>query len=100
MTESSVSLAEKNMADDQNTKYKDDAEAKLESADTDMESQTELLITAIEELIELQPACIDTGMSYEERVARREQEIESLKKALCILTAYAEYGPDGLSDAC
>merc|ERR1712100_548884 len=29
-------------------------------------------------------------MSYEERVARREDEIESLKKALCVLSAYAE----------
>ena len=28
---------------------------------------------------ELQPACVDTGMSYEERVAKREQEMEALK---------------------
>jgi hypothetical protein len=100
MTETSVSLAEKTMAEEQKTKYKDDTVAKLESADSDLSSQTELLTTAISELIELQPACVDTGMSYEERVARREQEIESLKKALCILEAYAEYGPDGLAGAC
>merc|ERR1719355_447123 len=100
MTESSVSLAEKKMAEEQNTKYKDDAEAKLESADTDMSAQSDLLIQAIKELIELQPACVDTGMSYEERVARREQEIESLKKGLCILEAYQEYGPDGVGDKC
>merc|ERR1719335_1996236 len=37
------------------------------------------------ELQELQPACVQTAMSYEERVAKREQEIESLKKALCVL---------------
>lgn len=29
--------------------------------------------------------CIDTGMSYEERVEKREEEIEALHKALCIL---------------
>jgi len=100
MTESSVSLAEKKMAEEQKTKYKDDAEANLESANTDLDSQSELLSTSISELMELKPACIDTGMSYEERVERRQQEIDSLKKALCILTAYAEYGPDGLADAC
>merc|ERR1719161_1220592 len=91
-TETAVSLAEKTTAVEQKTKQKDDAVAKLESADSEMTSQAELRDTAIKELIELQPSCIDTGMSYEERVARREQEIESLKKALCILEAYAEYG--------
>merc|ERR1719326_2172345 len=100
MTETSVSLAEKTTAEEQNTKYKDDTVSKLESADADLASQNELLTTAISELIELQPACIDTGMSYKERVARREQEIESLKKALCVLTAYAEYGPEGAGDKC
>merc|ERR1719281_356161 len=100
MTETGVSLAEKTMAEEQKTKQKDDAEAKLESADTDMGSETELLMTAIKELIELQPACVDTGMSYEERVARREQEIESLKKALCILESFAKYGPDGAGGEC
>jgi len=39
-------------------------------------------------------------MSYAERVARREDEIASLKKALCIFGAYSEYGPDGLADKC
>jgi len=34
---------------------------------------------AIRELLELKPTCVDIGMSYEERVARREDEIESLK---------------------
>merc|ERR1719181_551570 len=96
MTESGVSLAEKEMAEEQKTKYKDDTVAKLESADAEFASQADLRDTAIKELIELQPACVDTGMSYEERVARREQEIESLKKALCILESFAKYGPDGI----
>merc|ERR1719380_442301 len=100
MTETGVSLAEKTMAEEENTKYKDDTLSKLESADKDMTAQAELRDTAIKELIELQPPCVDTGMSYEGRVARREQEIESLKKALCILTAYAEYGPDGAAGQC
>merc|ERR1719161_2988938 len=59
--------------------------AKLADDKTALENTQELLNKAIEELQELHSACVDTGMSYEERVAMREQEIESLKKALCIL---------------
>merc|ERR1719321_1251430 len=36
----------------------------------------DLLDKALETLEKLRPACVDTGMSYEERVARREAEIE------------------------
>jgi hypothetical protein len=45
----------------------------------------ELLDSSLETLEKLRPACVDTGMSYEERVARREAEIEALKNALCVL---------------
>jgi len=51
----------------------------------DMESNMNLVDKALAELEELKPVCIDTGMSYEERVAKREQEIQALKKAVCIL---------------
>jgi hypothetical protein len=84
MTESGKSLAEKNMAHEQKTKQKDSAIEEYESANDDLESQTALLRLSIKTLLELKPTCVDTGMSYEERVARREDEIESLKKALCI----------------
>merc|ERR1719311_682117 len=47
--------------------------------------RTEKLDKAIQELLDLVPACIETGMSYEDRVAKREQEVESLNNALCIL---------------
>ena len=39
----------------------------------------------MDELEKLKPVCVDSGMSWEERKARREQEIESLKEALRIL---------------
>jgi hypothetical protein len=100
MTESGKSLAEKTMANEQKTKQRDGAVDKLEEADDDLDSESKILQSSIKELLELKPTCIDTGMSYEERVARREDEIEALKKALCVLTAYAEYGPEGLADAC
>jgi len=33
----------------------------------------------------LKPSCVDAGENYEERVARRKEEIESLGEALKIL---------------
>jgi len=65
-----------------------------------LKKQTDLLVNNIEELLELKKACVDTGMSYADRVARREEEVAALHKALCILTAYAAYGPDGAADQC
>merc|ERR1712203_1153479 len=72
----------------------------IEQKMTDMQTAQDLLDSALKVIEGLKPTCIDTGMSYEERVAKREEEIKALKKALCILTAYAEYGPEGLADAC
>jgi len=100
MTETSKSLAEKNMAKKEKTRLKDETDSNFNDAEDEMTSQSKILVTSIKELIELKAACVDTGMSYADRVAMREQEIASLKKALCILGAYAEFGPDGLADAC
>merc|ERR1719198_1542515 len=100
MTESGKSLAEKNMAQEQKTKQKDNAIEEYESAEQDIESQTDILRIAIRELLELKPTCVDTGMSYEERVARREDEIESLKKALCTLQNSEDFGPEGSGANC
>merc|ERR1719159_2269397 len=41
---------------------------------------------ANEELEKLKPSCVSTGSSYDEKVARRKQEIEALKEATKILT--------------
>jgi len=100
MTETGKSLAEKKQAVEERSSQKDDASEKLEKADDNLDEQTKILETSIQELLDLKPVCVDTGMSYKERVARREDEIAALKKADCILSAYQQYGPDGLSDAC
>jgi len=100
MTETGKSLATKEQAEKEKTSQKDDAVEKLDQADDNLGSQTQILQTSLTELMELKPTCIDTGMSYEERVARREEEIASLKKAACILDAFAEYGPEGAAGAC
>jgi len=50
----------------------------------DLHTHTVLKADALAELAKLQPACVDTGSDYAEKVARREQEIESLKNAYVI----------------
>merc|ERR1719407_90428 len=96
MTETGMSLGEKTVAKEEKEGYLDDAVTKLEEAQEKLDSESALLKTAISELIELQPACVDTGMSYAERVALRESEIEGLKKAACILENFETYkdGPN------
>jgi len=69
--------AEKNEKTEKVTKDKEDLE--------DAENALKLAQEAFDKL---KPVCIDTGMSYEERKERREQEIESLKDALDILENY------------
>mmetsp|Transcript_95025 Transcript_95025/g.251026 ORF Transcript_95025/g.251026 Transcript_95025/m.251026 type:complete len:751 (+) Transcript_95025:79-2331(+) len=100
MTATGKSLGEKKVIEEQKTTEKDNAEEDLQAADDKLQSNNNILQTSITELLELKAACIDTGMSYRDRVANREDEIEALKKALCILGAYEKFGPDGASDAC
>jgi predicted nucleic acid-binding Zn-ribbon protein len=100
MTETGISLAEKTTAKTQKTAEHEAAEESLQDDTENFGDRLKILNTAIKELLDLKPTCVDTGMSYEERVARREDEISALNKAHCILEAYAKYGPDGLSDAC
>lgn len=60
----------------------------------DLVSAQKLLDDALKELEELKPTCMDSGMSYKERVAKREAEMAALTKALCILD------PDGVEKDC
>jgi len=60
-------------------------QADLKTSMEDLQTAQDLLDKALQELEELKPTCIDTGMSYAERVKKREEEMDALKKALCIL---------------
>mmetsp|Transcript_74128 Transcript_74128/g.195409 ORF Transcript_74128/g.195409 Transcript_74128/m.195409 type:complete len:135 (+) Transcript_74128:2-406(+) len=60
-------------------------ENKLVEGKQDLQTAQDLLDGALKRLEDLAPTCIDTTMSFEERVAKREEEMEALKKALCIL---------------
>jgi len=51
----------------------------------DFQTAFKLLDAALKNIEDLKPTCIDTGMSYKERVAKREEEIKALGEALCKL---------------
>merc|ERR1719261_2220985 len=55
------------------------------AAKKDLKSTQAELDAALEYYEKLKPSCVDAGESYEERVQRREEEIQSLKEALQIL---------------
>jgi len=60
-------------------------EATLTQKMTDLKTAMDLLDGALKTLEDLKPMCTDSSMTYAERVAKREEEIEALKQALCIL---------------
>jgi len=64
---------------------KQDAEQSEEETEKDLLGTQKELDAALAYYDKLKPDCIDSGVSYEERVARRKEEIESLQEALKIL---------------
>merc|ERR1719336_1463738 len=77
------------------TDQKNDVVQKYDDAWDLLNAESDKLQGALRELKDLKPVCITTGMSYNDRVSNREDEIASLNKALCILGKYEQYGPDG-----
>jgi len=82
--------SEKNKALKQNeAKHKDgtktDKESALHAAEAELKTTKEQLAAAVAYYEKLKPSCVDSGVSYEERVKRREEEIQSLQEALKIL---------------
>merc|ERR1719343_426806 len=96
MTESGKALAQKNEAKTQKSDQKNDVVAEYQDTDQVFLDESDKLQGALEELQQLKPTCITTGMSYDDRVSHRQEEIDSLNKALCILGRYEQYGPDGV----
>jgi len=68
------------------TTTKQNQEASLEEKKVDLEGTQKELATAMAYWEKLKPQCMDAVESYEDRVARRKAEIESLQEALKILT--------------
>mmetsp|Transcript_149515 Transcript_149515/g.259724 ORF Transcript_149515/g.259724 Transcript_149515/m.259724 type:complete len:495 (+) Transcript_149515:2-1486(+) len=100
MTKTGASLAQKNTALTETNTQLGDASEEYTSTETSLGTQSGLLTAAVEALITLKAQCIDTGMSYDDRVLRREDEIASLKQALCILNAYKDFAKGGQPDNC
>jgi len=98
-TKTQASIAAKTVAKTEKTSEKSDVDTELGDDQGDLTAQTGILTGVIGELKQLHDACIDTSMSFEDRIAHRQQEIEALQKANCILNSYTEYGPDGATNA-
>merc|ERR1719171_1935109 len=64
---------------------KTDKQSALQAAEADLKTTKEQLDKALEYYEKLKPTCVDSGITYEERVKRREEEIVSLNEALKIL---------------
>lgn len=57
----------------------------LNNTEEDLEGAMTQLNIAVEKLDKLHPYCVDTGMTFEQRVEKREAEIKALKGAVCTL---------------
>jgi len=83
--ESKGSISTKETAKSQAESDLKETKIAIKEAMSDLEESQKLLDDNLKAIEELKPACIDTGMSYEERVAKREEEIKALGTALCQL---------------
>merc|ERR1719473_1291544 len=68
------------------TTKKQETESALSEAKKDLAATHEELAAAMDYFEKLKPSCVDSGISYEDRVAQRKKEIESLQEALKILS--------------
>eukprot|EP00747_Dinoflagellata_sp_TGD_P140548 gnl/TRDRNA2_/TRDRNA2_176019_c6_seq9.p1 gnl/TRDRNA2_/TRDRNA2_176019_c6~~gnl/TRDRNA2_/TRDRNA2_176019_c6_seq9.p1 ORF type:complete len:209 (+),score=77.85 gnl/TRDRNA2_/TRDRNA2_176019_c6_seq9:42-629(+) len=71
------------------TAKKQDESQALVVKKEDLTGTQDELDAALAYFDKLKPSCIDSGVSYEDRVARRKEEIESLQEALKILNGEA-----------
>merc|ERR1719191_1754374 len=82
--ESAVNQAEMKKDVEHKEKKKTDVEGDLTTAQGDLKDVQHELDAALSYYEKLKPSCIDAGVSYDDRVARRGEEIESLQEALRI----------------
>merc|ERR1719254_322520 len=85
MTDSKVDKEAKSTDIEHKTAKKQDQSQALTVAKEDLEGTQKELDAALAYYDKLKPSCVDAGVSYEDRVARRKEEIESLQEALKIL---------------
>jgi len=86
MVEAKKSKATKEKKIELNSADQAAAEAKLQEDTADLKATQDELLAADRVYEKLVPQCIDQGMTWEERVAARKAEIDSLKEALKLLS--------------
>merc|ERR1740138_685207 len=84
-SESAVNRASMTKDVEHKTTTKTNNEGTLTSKKADLEGTQKELDAALAYYDKLKPSCVDAGVSYDDRVARRKEEIESLQEALRIL---------------
>merc|ERR1712019_16952 len=85
MTDSKVDKESKSTDIEHKTAKKQDETQALTVKKADLEGTQKELDAALAYFDKLKPSCVDAGVTYEGRVARRKEEIESLQEALRIL---------------
>mmetsp|Transcript_40690 Transcript_40690/g.97598 ORF Transcript_40690/g.97598 Transcript_40690/m.97598 type:complete len:663 (+) Transcript_40690:94-2082(+) len=85
MSDSKEDKAVKGMDQETYEQEQERNEQNLHSAKKDLEAAQGELAAATDYYEKLKPDCVETGVSYEERVQKRQEEIKSLKEALQIL---------------
>merc|ERR1719230_2024404 len=85
MTDSEVDKTQKTSDIEHKTTLKQDQSKSMTEKKSDLEGTQKELAAALDYYEKLKPSCVDSGVSYEDRVQRRESEIQSLKEALQIL---------------
>merc|ERR1719277_1216 len=85
MTDSKVDSEAKATDIEHKTAKKQGESQALTVKKADLEGTQKELDAALAYFDKLKPSCVEAGVSYEDRVARRKEEIESLQEALRIL---------------
>merc|ERR1740122_915155 len=85
MTDSKVDKAQKQTDIEHKEAKRQDQEQALVVRKNDLELTQKELDAALAYFDKLKPSCVDAGVAYDDRVARRKEEIQSLQEALRIL---------------
>jgi len=85
LSDSAVDKAQKNKDIEHKTNKKIDQSNNLTITKEDLASTQKELDAALRYYDKLKPSCVNAGVSYEDRVKRRQEELESLQEALKIL---------------
>jgi len=85
MSDSKVDKTQKSADLDHASATKTNQESELQAKKVDLEGTQKELDAALAYFAKLKPSCVGENENYDDRVAKRKEEIESLKEALRIL---------------